>query len=163
MAELEKAPADLACWTFLPAPSPLAFWARRQAHETAVHRVDAESAAGPAGGFAVPTPTDPAFAEDGIAELLTCFTPWPHGRLRSERPRTLLVRPTDRPAAWLVTISQDPVVVTEGAGPADCTVGGPAHDLYLMLWNRLPADRIQASGDLSVLDLWQDGSPIRWS
>ena len=25
---------------------PLAFWARRQAHETAVHRVDAESALG---------------------------------------------------------------------------------------------------------------------
>ena len=32
----------------LPAarPSPLALWARRQAHETAIHRVDAELAAG---------------------------------------------------------------------------------------------------------------------
>src|SRR5487761_1601925 len=48
------APADPAvrCWTFLPAPSPLAFWARRQAHETAIHRVDAQlaaTAAGPGG------------------------------------------------------------------------------------------------------------------
>ena len=33
-------------WTFFDAPSPLAFWARRQAHETAVHRVDAERVAG---------------------------------------------------------------------------------------------------------------------
>lgn len=33
------------CWTFLDAPSPLAFWARRQAHETAIHRADAQLAA----------------------------------------------------------------------------------------------------------------------
>src|SRR5262252_200991 len=45
---LVAAPPDLECWTFLAAPSPLAFWARRQAHETAVHRVDAEQAAGDA-------------------------------------------------------------------------------------------------------------------
>src|SRR5690606_9734843 len=32
VAALDAAPADLRCWTFLPAPSPLAFWARRQAH-----------------------------------------------------------------------------------------------------------------------------------
>ncbi len=43
---LEAAPPDLECWTFLRAPSPLAMWARRQAHETAIHRVDAELAAG---------------------------------------------------------------------------------------------------------------------
>src|SRR5262245_52811149 len=29
---LRAAPADLECFSFLPAPSPLAFWARRQAH-----------------------------------------------------------------------------------------------------------------------------------
>src|SRR5438128_9992561 len=28
VAGLESAPEDLACWTFLPAPSPRAFWAR---------------------------------------------------------------------------------------------------------------------------------------
>lgn len=43
---LSAAPPDVECWSFLPAPSPLAFWARRQAHETTVHRVDAESALG---------------------------------------------------------------------------------------------------------------------
>ena len=43
---LESAPADVEAWTFLPAPSPLAMWARRQAHETAVHRFDGEKAAG---------------------------------------------------------------------------------------------------------------------
>ena len=42
---LDSASPDLEAWTFLPAPSPLAMLARRQAHETAIHRYDAESAA----------------------------------------------------------------------------------------------------------------------
>jgi uncharacterized protein (TIGR03083 family) len=40
---LADAAPDVRCWHFLPAPSPLAFWARRQAHETTVHRLDAAS------------------------------------------------------------------------------------------------------------------------
>ena len=35
---LRAADPAVQCWSFLPAPSPLAFWARRQAHETAIHR-----------------------------------------------------------------------------------------------------------------------------
>lgn len=33
---LESAPADVAAFTFLPAPTPLAIWARRQASEIAM-------------------------------------------------------------------------------------------------------------------------------
>jgi len=159
LAALEQAPADLECWTFLPAPSPLAFWARRQAHETAVHRADAESAAG---REATPTPT--AFALDGIEELVTRFLVRPLARLRSEQPRTLLVRPTDAPDSWLVRIGHDPVTVEPGAGgPADCTVSGTAHELYLLLWNRLPLERAEVSGDRTLLDLWRETAQIRWS
>src|SRR2546425_8335746 len=35
---LETADPDVVCWSFLPAPSPVAFWARRQAHETRIRR-----------------------------------------------------------------------------------------------------------------------------
>ncbi|MDJ0962397.1 MAG: maleylpyruvate isomerase family mycothiol-dependent enzyme, partial [Acidimicrobiia bacterium] len=66
---LESAPSDVEAWTFLPAPSPLAMWARRQAHETAVHRFDGEKAAGIATSF------DPVFAADGIDELVAGFAP----------------------------------------------------------------------------------------
>lgn len=45
VAALRSADPDLECATFMPAPSPLAFWARRQAHGTAIHRYDAQSAA----------------------------------------------------------------------------------------------------------------------
>src|SRR5262249_17763118 len=47
---LGAAGPGLNCWAFLPAPSPLAFWARRQAHETAIHQVDADQAAAGAAG-----------------------------------------------------------------------------------------------------------------
>ena len=46
VAALTEAPDALECWTFLPAPSPLRHVGRRQAHETAIHRVDAQLAAG---------------------------------------------------------------------------------------------------------------------
>jgi uncharacterized protein (TIGR03083 family) len=38
-AALERSP-DAPAWTFVPPPT-VAFWQRRQAHETAMHRVDA--------------------------------------------------------------------------------------------------------------------------
>ncbi|MEV6210873.1 maleylpyruvate isomerase family mycothiol-dependent enzyme [Kitasatospora sp. NPDC051914] len=159
VAVLDAAPADLDCWSFLPAPSPLAFWARRQLHETTVHRVDAESAAG--GGR---TGIDPAVAADGLDELLTCFMSRPRTKLHSESPRTLLVRPTDRPESWLMTIGQDaPQVERGGTGLANCTVIGPAEDLYLLLWNRLPADAVDIAGDRSLLDLWREKATVVWT
>src|SRR5689334_5654324 len=51
------------------APPDLAFWARRQAHESAIHRVDAEQAAGRASASAF----EPAFAADGVDELIMGF------------------------------------------------------------------------------------------
>ncbi len=71
---LAAAGPETNCWTFLDAPSPVAFWARRQAHETAIHRVDAEQAA--AAGAAPetgPPDIDPRFAIDGIDELIMGF------------------------------------------------------------------------------------------
>ncbi|MFC9977617.1 hypothetical protein ACFVH6_42625 [Spirillospora sp. NPDC127200] len=38
----------------------------------------------------------------------------------------------------------------EAARPAE--VAGTASDLMLFLWNRVPADRLEVSGDRSVLD-----------
>ena len=57
---LRDAPADIECATFLKCESPLHHWARRQAHETCLHRADVESINGTL------TPVEPAFALDGI-------------------------------------------------------------------------------------------------
>ena len=71
---LDAAGPGLDCWTFLPgAVSPLAFWARRQAHETTMHRVDVQLAAAAAAppGHLDPIPAE--LAADGVDELLMGF------------------------------------------------------------------------------------------
>ncbi|ULR48683.1 maleylpyruvate isomerase family mycothiol-dependent enzyme [Streptomyces deccanensis] len=162
---LRAAPADLDCWSFLPAPSPLAFWARRQAHETAVHRVDAESALGDAPGLPVPdfgTSLGVDFAVDGVDELLLGFHARPKSRVRTATPRVLRVRATDTDAAWTVRLSAEPPVAERADGSrapaADCEIAGPAPQLYLALWNRLPFPAVD--GDPTLAELWRETSGI---
>lgn len=161
VSTLTAAPDDLSCWTFRPVPSPLAFWVRRQAHETAVHRVDAESALGGAPGTAgTLSPVPPGFAADGIAELLEL-----HGqdrsRVRSATPRILRVRATDTGDVWTVRITEEPVVAdASGTGPADCELRDTAERLYLTLWNRLPLSAVSLTGDAATAALWRESSAI---
>ncbi|MFF7009142.1 maleylpyruvate isomerase family mycothiol-dependent enzyme [Streptomyces fimicarius] len=160
---LEEAPADLDCWTFLTAPSPLAFWSRRQLHETTVHRVDAESALG---GPLTPVPAKRAV--DGIDELLTGFHARPRSKVRSRKPRTLRVRAVDTEATWTVRISEDPPEAVRTAAPdapdggVDCELSGTAEGLCLTLWNRLPLAALSLRGDRSVARLWTDNSAVTW-
>lgn len=158
---LTQADPGLACWTFLPAPSPLAMWARRQAHETSVHGVDAELAAGRP---VAPFPAE--FAADGVAELLECFVPR-GGRLKADPARMLRVRCSDAAADWLISIGPGRVQTTPGDGQAsnaaDCEITGRAEDLYLTLWNRRPPECLATAGDGQVLDLFLDRVRIRWS
>ena len=113
---LESAPSDLDCPTFLPAPSPLAMWARRQAHETAIHRFDAQNAAG------IPSRFDPVFASDGVDELLAGFAP-----RRTEFPvesvGTMVVHTIDTDDRWHVTLGPDGITTTRGDGWYGCWYG----------------------------------------
>jgi uncharacterized protein (TIGR03083 family) len=162
---LSTADPGLVCATFMDAPSPLAFWARRQAHETAIHRADADSASG------VRPEYEPEFAADGIDELILGF-----GQRRKYRPSaghdgSLQVRTTDTAGAWHVGTEAGRIQARREHGnslPADsasCTVTGPASGLYLFLWNRSDAAQagVTISGDTGFLELWQSSVRVRWS
>ncbi len=113
VSTLREAPPDLVADTFLPAPSPLHFWSRRQAHETAVHRADADAACGELTSFA------PDFAQDGMSEMLTGFAARKSKAVDTEA--TILLEASDGPS-WLVTLGGDQTladVVGEG-DPEDC-------------------------------------------
>jgi uncharacterized protein (TIGR03083 family) len=162
VAALTEAPDELECWTFLPAPSPLAMWARRQAHETAMHRVDAQLAA------AHPlSPWTPVFAADGIDELLSLFVPRRSTALRADPPVTMAVVCADVDASWLLRLDEHGVTTTPSTGrdldSAHCTVTGRAGDLYLALWNRAGADDLTVAGERAVLGRFSEGVRIRWS
>jgi uncharacterized protein (TIGR03083 family) len=159
---LTDADPSLECATFLPAPSPLLFWTRRQAHETAMHRVDAQLSAGrPVTGF------DSEFAADGVDELLTGFVVRRSGKLRTETASTLVIAPTDTvdpDTAWTLHVSSEPVVTTRGVEPgADATVTGAAHDIYLALWNRGPTGALEVGGDRELLASFAESVHVRWS
>ncbi len=160
---LTAADPGLECATFMPAPSPLAFWARRQAHETAIHRADAESATGV-------TPAYPAdFAADGIDELIMGF-----GRRRKYQPGAdgggrLRVVAADTGDAWSIEAHEGRMRPQRETGDdttdgADCTVRGPASGVYLYLWNRADAPRagITVTGDPGLLAVWQGSVRVRW-
>ncbi|HTW99850.1 MAG TPA: hypothetical protein VMD59_13795, partial [Acidimicrobiales bacterium] len=136
------------------------FWARRQAHETSIHSADAEGAAGRPSSFA------PELAADGIDELLLGFLPRRRGRLVADPAVSLGVRALDTGDSWTLRIEPDRrVPVEEAPEAADCLLAGPASDLYLLLWNRLPGApaAVEVRGDAGVLDLWKERATIRWS
>jgi uncharacterized protein (TIGR03083 family) len=116
---LAAADPAMHCWAFLPAPSPLAFWARRQAHETAIHRADAQLAAAAAGHGADLDPFPAGLAADGVDELLTGFGGRNPGSL-SDAPATLVIRAEDGAAApaWTVVMGQPRARVSRGLDPA---------------------------------------------
>lgn len=153
---LRSAPLDLACWTFLPAPSPLAMWARRQAHETTVHRVDAQQAAGVT---VVPVHAD--LATDGIDELLFGF----HGRAgRSdgEPEGRLGLEATDRPERWTVSKSAAALVASRGLDDCDVVVRATASELYLLLWNRIGTEGVELLGTSATFRrLWRSRA-VTW-
>jgi len=170
VTELTRAAPDLACWYFLDAPSPRVFWARRQAHETAIHRVDAELAAGHVTSHEV-TPHEAAFAADGVDELIMGFFGRDAEQLSDEQRagarRRLQVCSTDTGQAWHVQLISDGTLATQvqrGGGAADCTLSGPASGLYRLLWNRAdpPTAAVEVSGDRAVLDSWQEGMRVTW-
>jgi uncharacterized protein (TIGR03083 family) len=166
---LTDAAPGLACWTFLPAPSPVAFWARRQAHETAMHRIDAgQAAAAQHGGPAVTGGDLPArFAIDGIDELIMGFL-----ARDAERgwwrcpPGVFGFHAEDGEgglAHWRIVSGPDGGTVSRGEGPAGCDVTGPAAALYLLLWNRLPATGLDVRGDPALLAAFGEAVRVRWA
>ncbi len=154
---LQDAPDDLQCATFIVSESPKLFWCRRQMHETTVHRVDVELAAGTL------TAIDAKRATDGIDELLTGFVPRRFMKLRSDEPMSLRIDATDTGESWRLEISDEPTVVTRGTtDDADSVVQGTARDLFLTLWNRPGRERLHISGSADGLNLFQERIKIRW-
>lgn len=157
ISALESAPADLDCFTFLEAESPLAMWARRQAHETSIHRLDAELACSTATGFPL------ELSIDGIDELVTAFITRPGRGPRADRPTSLALKPTDHSASWIVRFDSQACRTERAAGDADATVNGSASDLYAWVWNRPAIGEIVTAGDAAILETWRATVHVRWS
>ena len=143
VATLRTTPPDAPAWHMSPAADKVAAsWARRQAHELAVHRMDLETAAG-----TPHAPLDAELAEDGVDELLGVVVPrWAHTEPLVSADATVGITCTDTGRTWSVRIARGVVTVAAGrSGSEDAHVHGPATALLLHLWGR-PGD-VTVDGD----------------
>ncbi len=150
MAQFDAVDLDSIVPTFT-GPQPASWWLRRLAHETAMHRWDAESA------IRSPHPIDAAQARDGIDEVLETFAPT---RLSFDAlagtGEVVHLHATDiDDGEWLITFGPTEITWTTGHAKGDVAARGPVADLLLALWSRLPPSRLELFGDASLLDRWQ--------
>jgi uncharacterized protein (TIGR03083 family) len=138
---------DRPAYSFSPRHRYLGFWPRRIGHETTIHRVDAEQAAGHP--VAV---IDPAVAVDGIDEMFAVYlAAFGAGRSPGDG-RTVHLHATDAEGEWLIRFEQGDLAVEPGHAKGDAAVRGPAADLLLWVWGRRPLDGLEVFGDTSAAD-----------
>jgi uncharacterized protein (TIGR03083 family) len=150
---LAAAEPDMPVWNWSLNANVAAFWWRRMAQETAVHRWDGQAA------YARQQPIDADVAVDGVDELLDVFLPI---SLAEQSPPdlggTVQLRSTDRPGHWLTTVRAGKLAVRRNQ-PLDVadtplvSVSASASDLLLFLWKRLPAaaPAFWVKGDAALL------------
>jgi uncharacterized protein (TIGR03083 family) len=166
VSSLRAAPADLVALRFLnDAPPARDFWARRQAHETTIHMVDALAARLAAVPAAAAVGIDSALAVDGVDELLCGFFTRGKSKLYDGSAYTIEVACTDVDRRWLLevgpTLTVSPDRGPAADAPAAATLTGTAAGVYLALWNR--GDAVTLDGRADMLDRWRATQRVRWS
>ena len=148
-------------WT-MTGMRPAGFWARRRAHEAAVHLADAQLAAGRDVDLAAD------LAADGVDEwlgLIAASAADPARELRGDG-QSLHFHATDPGLSgtgeWMVTRTSSGITVQRGHGKADVAVRGPAAGLLLVLTRRLPlsAPGVEILGDQALLTYWLQHTPF---
>jgi uncharacterized protein (TIGR03083 family) len=140
-AALRGAEADRNVWT-MAAEQSVAFWRRRMAHETVIHRWDVQHAIGRLSTI------DPWIAVTGIPETLEIHLQRPlAGTPLGGTGERIALRCTDIEGRWTVTIGRDRIDIQSGSMDPAVTLAGPASDLWLNIAGR-PGPEVERVGDL---------------
>ncbi|MFI1192946.1 maleylpyruvate isomerase family mycothiol-dependent enzyme [Micromonospora sp. NPDC020750] len=140
-------------WNWAPQPKKAGFWPRRVAHETSVHRWDAQLA------IAAGEPIEAKLAADGVSEVLDTWLPagkrtatgrW-HGVVHLSAP--------DAGQDWYLRLRGEGValldtdtILDHDEHHARAEVTGTASDLLLALMGRVSFDTLGVAGDRTLLD-----------
>jgi len=154
LAALEIADDDTQVWNWTRnSPGPASFWVRRMAHETLIHRVDAELAQG-----AHASKASPEVAADTVAEFFELFFPrFEDALVQSGATGSLHLHATDVPGVeWTASPRASGSVVTREHAKADVALRGSAFDLACWVWGRLPTDRLEIFGDARIAEQFQE-------
>jgi uncharacterized protein (TIGR03083 family) len=151
---LEALGPDTPLWSWSPQVQRGIFWHRRMAHETLIHRWDAQQAVG------APDPIEIELALDGIGETFDAIVPFRRrGRGAAGQGETFSFQPTDSHKLWTVQFDAEGITLRQLSLTADLTLRAPAADLLLFLWHRLPASALQLEGDPALVDRYFELAP----
>ena len=158
LSALRNAPPGTPVWTWTGSNQDVMWVRRRMAHETAVHRWDAEVTVGDP--YDIPI----AVAADGIDEFLQWFS-W-SGRSRP-LPGTVHIHCTDTDRAvdtgsddiaaangeWIIhRLDGDGIDMAHAHEKGDVAIRGRARDILLWLWGRTAGEGVEFLGDTAIAD-----------
>jgi len=132
------------CWTWTD-DRTARFWARRTAHETAMHRWDLQNVVGEAAPFS------PDLAVDAIDEYLSIIARIGTGEVDGG---TIHLHASDADGEWLLRLDDAGMQLTREHAKGDAAVRGPASDLLLVVSGRRPTSTVESFGDAALLDRW---------
>jgi len=150
-ATLGEAGAEAQMWCPV-AGGGAAFYARRFAYETALHRADAALALG------ISYTLDKDVAADALDEWMELgslpfhFEVHPWMRELLAPGRTIGLHATDTDAHWLLDLTGDVIAWRRADEPAAAEIRGPVTDLLLTIYRRLPVGGV--TGDATLVDFW---------
>lgn len=142
--------ADEPAWSFVPHDQTYGMWQRQVCHEAAIHRYDAESAAGTL------TPLDAALAVDAIDETFNFAVAMRKAEEAKGSGQTIHLHATDIEGEWLITRDAQGCRVTREHAKGDVAAKSTASQLLLLIWGRIaPEDVNEVFGDTQLLHDWQ--------
>ncbi|MFG3699837.1 maleylpyruvate isomerase family mycothiol-dependent enzyme [Micromonospora sp. NPDC047620] len=140
-------------WNWAPQPKKAGFWPRRMAHETAVHRWDAQLA------IAAGEPVEAKLAADGVSEVLDTWLPAGRRRTAGQWHGVVQLSAVDAAQQWFLRLRGEGVALLDTATILDhddhharAQVSGTASDLLLALWGRVSFDTLDVAGDHTLLE-----------
>jgi uncharacterized protein (TIGR03083 family) len=149
VSALSECEADTPIWTWVfNAPEGAIFWARRMAHESVVHRFDAQNAHG------IQEPISAELAADGIDELIDIIVPRVYGRDSVAGPTGTVALHSSDGDAWYLELLPDGVRKVERIETPQVTATGTSSALLLTLYGRVPLSSVEIAGDGGLLETW---------
>lgn len=148
VAALTSADPDTPVWNRFPEPQTATFWARRMAHESAVHRYDAQRA------HDVAQPIDADLARDGLDEMIDVLLPFIVTRDDVKLPEATYILSTTDDGDWIVRLGAEGVERLDVAKEPDVTVRGTPSALLLAAYNRVRWTSLEVDGDGALLGQW---------
>ncbi|MEU8421534.1 maleylpyruvate isomerase family mycothiol-dependent enzyme [Micromonospora sp. NPDC048835] len=140
-------------WNWAPQPKKAGFWPRRMAHETAVHRWDAQLA------IAAGDPVEAKLAADGVSEVLDTWLPAGRRQVPGDWHGVVQLCATDAAQDWYLRLRGEGVALLDTATIFDhddhharAQVSGTASDLLLALWGRVSFETLDVVGDRNLLN-----------